>query len=367
MPYLLFLLCSFLMCFHAEANIDDAEAERLYNLGVQAFQKSDTETAIEHWVAAAKLGHGKSMYKIGVRLVLSGDNKEALRWYHMAAESGYIEAHYKLGVWYSSDLFGEVDESLALKWYHSAAENEYPDALLALGRIHETGELGVSKDEATAADWYTRAAEAGQIQAQEKLGAVYENGYLGREKEYAEAVKWYTMAGEQDDLQASNAQFKLGMIYEHGLLGVEPSQETALKWYTKAAENYHDQAKGKLRELKRTNWLEILFFIDLILGVSLWEYIMFQRKHTPYPYVQGFAMFSMIQWLAVGIGSVSILGWKLGLVAFLLSVTILQYPCHFTLGFLWNRLASKEYLLPTAIFSINVWILMALCLINLIV
>ena len=106
--------------------------------------------------------------------------------------------------------------------------------------------------------------------------------------------------------------------------------------------------------------IEIIFFIITFLSVSLWEFILFQRNNTAYPYAQAFAVFSIIQWIAIGIGMVSIFGALYGIIILILCMVVLQYICHFTLGLILNLIAKINYLLPTAIFAINVWILLAL-------
>ncbi len=93
-------------------------------------------------------------------------------------------------------------------------------------------------------------------------------------------------------------------------------------------------------------------------SVSLWEFVMFQRNHTNYPYREGFAIFSIIQWIAIGVGMVSIFGILYGVLILIICMTALQYLCHFTLGLVWNRVSKINYLLPTAIFAINVWVLL---------
>jgi len=106
--------------------------------------------------------------------------------------------------------------------------------------------------------------------------------------------------------------------------------------------------------------LEIMFFAMTFFSVSLWEFVMFQRKHTNYPHKEGFAIFSIIQWIAIGIGMVSIFGVLYGILILVICMTVLQYICHFSLGLLWNVVSKIHYLWPTAIFATNVWVLLAL-------
>lgn len=39
-------------------------------------------------------------------------------------------------------------------------------------------------------------------------------------------------------------------------------------------------------------------------------------------------------------------------------MTVLQYLTHFTLGPLWNKIAQSNYLLPTALFAVTVWVVL---------
>ena len=107
-------------------------------------------------------------------------------------------------------------------------------------------------------------------------------------------------------------------------------------------------------------WLEITFFVFVFLGVSLWRAVWVQRQTTDYPYVQGFAIFSIIQWVGVGLGMVAILGWVYGIIATILIMTVLGGIAGLTLGFLWLKIAEKNYFFPTALFSINVWVIVGL-------
>lgn len=103
---------------------------------------------------------------------------------------------------------------------------------------------------------------------------------------------------------------------------------------------------------------EILYFALVFLSVSLWEYIMFQRNTSPYPYRQGFAIFSVLQWIGVFLGMIGIFGlsWGIGISVF--CILFLQYLCHFTVGMLWDKLAKVNYLIPTAIFTFTVWLVL---------
>ena len=104
--------------------------------------------------------------------------------------------------------------------------------------------------------------------------------------------------------------------------------------------------------------IEQLFIFEIYLSVSLWEYVSFQTKTEDIKYTHGYGYFSLIQWLAVGIGLVSIFGLKIGLIAFGFCLIVLQYICHFTLGLILDQFAKSNKDLPLALFAINTWVLL---------
>jgi len=105
--------------------------------------------------------------------------------------------------------------------------------------------------------------------------------------------------------------------------------------------------------ISQAAYLVLVFFC-----VSLWEYIMFQRNTTPYPYRQGFAIFSILQWIGIFLGMIGIFGFAWGIVIAVACMTVLQYLCHFTVGLLWNKVAQSNYLLPTGLFAVTVWVVL---------
>ena len=103
--------------------------------------------------------------------------------------------------------------------------------------------------------------------------------------------------------------------------------------------------------------IEQLFILEIYLSVSLWEYVSFQTKTAGIKYSNGYGYFSLIQWLAVGIGLVSIFGLKIGFIVFGFCLIILQYLCHFTIGLILDQLAESNKNLPLTLFAANVWVL----------
>jgi hypothetical protein len=107
-------------------------------------------------------------------------------------------------------------------------------------------------------------------------------------------------------------------------------------------------------------WLESIFFVFVFLGVSLWKAVYVQTQTTVHPYVFGFGILSQIQWIGVSFGMITIFGWIFGLVATFITMTLLSSVAGLTLGFLWLKIAKKNYFLPSGLFSINVWVIVGI-------
>lgn len=104
---------------------------------------------------------------------------------------------------------------------------------------------------------------------------------------------------------------------------------------------------------------QIIFIAIVFLSVSLWEFIMLQRNTTQYPYREGFAIFSLLQWIAIFLGMIGIFGLSWGSGIALFCIFFLQFICRLTIRPLWKILSANNYLMPTAIFSILVWVELA--------
>ena len=123
----------------------------------------------------------------------------------------------------------------------------------------------------------------------------------------------------------------------------------------------------KRSPMKSLALLEIAFFSSTFIGVVCWDMIFFQTCHFAYPYRQGFAIFSALQWIAITLGMVAIFVAWIGIVTGL-TVMTLGIPFSSLLGgILLKRKLLDKYQGITALFAINVWslILLSLCLIYL--
>ena len=103
--------------------------------------------------------------------------------------------------------------------------------------------------------------------------------------------------------------------------------------------------------------IEKMYLMEIYLSVSLWEYVSFQKKAGLIKYNVEYGYYSLIQWLAIGIGLVSIFGWKTGFLVLSFCLVILQYLSHFTLGLILNWISSANKDIPKIIFGANIWIL----------
>ena len=66
---------------------------------------------------------------------------------------------------------------------------------------------------------------------------------------------------------------------------------------------------------------------------------------------QGFDIFTLFQVIASGIGLVSIFGWLYGIIFLAISITVLQYLCHFTVGLLVAQAAKVNQDIPLMLFA----------------
>ena len=118
--------------------------------------------------------------------------------------------------------------------------------------------------------------------------------------------------------------------------------------------------------------LELIFLIDLFLAWSFHEYVTYQYNHVLDRYLkvhqmkQGFDIFTLFQIIASGIGLVSIFGWIYGAIFLAISITALQYLCHFTMGLIIDQIAKINHDIPLTLFVVNVWVLIILSVILLI-
>lgn len=145
-------------------------------------------------------------------------------------------------------LFAEATRLLDQKDRHAvdlmrqAANLGHPQAQLQLGRLYETGQLGLARNLTEARRWTQRAAEAGLPKAMHNLAMYYFNGE-GGERSTAVAAQWFRQAA---DLGLTDSQYNLGLLYERGI-GVLQNPAEAYKWFLIASRSGEPQARAEAR------------------------------------------------------------------------------------------------------------------------
>ena len=112
-----------------------------------------------------------------------------------------------------------------------------------------------------------------------------------------------------------------------------------------------------MNQFESLSFIEKIYLMEIYFSVSLWEYVSFQKKAEIIKYNVEYGYYSLIQWLAIGIGLVSIFGWKTGLLVFSFCLVILQYISHFTIGLILDWISRTNKNIPKIIFGANIWIL----------
>jgi TPR repeat protein len=136
-----------------------------------------------------------------------------------------------------------VDKSIptALSYYQKSASKGFRDAELRLGRLYDSGEVGLQRNAQAAAHWFERAAVHGVAEAQLKLGKMYLKGDGVREESFKAKI-WLKKAADQGETEASQLLSKIpgepaatqnvkgllansGADYEEGWTNIEKSWE----------------------------------------------------------------------------------------------------------------------------------------------
>jgi TPR repeat protein len=239
----------------------------------EALKSKDYRGALDHYIAAAKLGNAAAMNNAGLILETGQAGRkdviEAAGWYHKAAEAGYPPAMYNYGLMCEMGISMEQDLGEAVRWYRKAADGKNTSAMNRLGHMYELGtgvqinlreavrlyrsaaELndvtamcnlgvmyqngrGVEANTTEAKRWYTAAAEKGSAEAMTDLGALFDDA-----KDYQSAMTWYTRAAKEKDF--APAMCNIGVLYDNGL-GVKIDHVEAMHWFRMAAAKGHGMA-----------------------------------------------------------------------------------------------------------------------------
>lgn len=125
------------------------------------------------------------------------------------------------------------------------AEQGYAPAQNDLGKLYQTGDLGLTKDLSTARLWTERSARSGVVEAMHRMGLFHYYGEGGAQNPIL-AAQWFRRAAERGML---DSQYNLAQLYETGL-GVTANSSEAYRWYLIAAQTGDEEALKKVATLK---------------------------------------------------------------------------------------------------------------------
>ena len=103
--------------------------------------------------------------------------------------------------------------------------------------------------------------------------------------------------------------------------------------------------------------IQKIYLIEIYLSVSFWEYVSFQKKINTIKYNIEYGYYSLIQWLAIAVGLLSIFGVFKGLLVLGFCLIVLQYLSHFTLGLILDQVSRYDKKFPSLVFGTNIWVL----------
>ena len=103
--------------------------------------------------------------------------------------------------------------------------------------------------------------------------------------------------------------------------------------------------------------IQKIYLFEIYLSVSFWEYVSFQKKTNAIRYNIEYGYYSLIQWLAIAVGLLSIFGTFTGFLVLGFCLIVLQYLSHFTLGLILDQISKYNKKFPSLLFGANIWIL----------
>ena len=103
--------------------------------------------------------------------------------------------------------------------------------------------------------------------------------------------------------------------------------------------------------------IQKIYLFEIYLSVSFWEYVSFQKKTNAIRYNIEYGYYSLIQWLAIAVGLLSIFGIFTGFLVLGFCLIVLQYLSHFTLGLILDQISKYNKKFPSLLFGANIWIL----------
>ena len=103
--------------------------------------------------------------------------------------------------------------------------------------------------------------------------------------------------------------------------------------------------------------IQKIYLFEIYLSVSFWEYVSFQKKTNAIKYNIEYGYYSLIQWLSITVGLLSIFGIFTGFLVLGFCLIVVQYLSHFTLGLILDQISKYNKKFPSLLFGANIWIL----------
>lgn len=194
--------------------------EELYNIGVDAYNRQDYQSAIYHYTLAAEKGYGYAMNNLAyIYYMIDGyvDNDSAFYWYEKGAAAGNTNALNGLSLCYQNGIGTAPDIEKAIDLLQQAAED-------GLAAAHNNlGFLLIDTDPGQALYHYHQAEELGEPDYG-SLGYLYEeNG------DFETALRYYRK--DESEFGA----FNQGIFYLRGL-GTAKDVKAAIGYFETAAD-----------------------------------------------------------------------------------------------------------------------------------
>lgn len=109
---------------------------------------------------------------------------------------------------------------------------------------------------------------------------------------------------------------------------------------------------------------EFIFLTSIFITVGIWEYCMFFRKQNLLPQVFGYGVFSLLLWIFILIGGISMFGILFGILLLIFCMFFLQYFTHFTIGLVLSATVKEKVQIALALFAIMVWVVGIMALVS---
>lgn len=158
-----------------QVNRLEADAVKLFNKGVDYYNKENYKRAFTYFKEASELGFAAAQNMLGY-CYMSGlgteqSLAEGIMWYELAVGQQDDDAEFNLATCYLEGKGTQVNKEKAIELLTRSAERDNVKAISTLGICYETGD-GVQPDRNKAISLYRRAADQGDeyaIQALQQL------------------------------------------------------------------------------------------------------------------------------------------------------------------------------------------------------